>query len=108
MPMASDDGFYMSYIFFAERPLTGLSFGKDSPDKTVFMGLEVLSSNIPYLRFRRIVKPGDMSGSSYEERHLRSGFLEDRWYAKNIGLVRLKQTVAGRETMLWELNGYKF
>ena len=100
-----EDGFSLAVKFFGARPGISIGLG-DSHDALEFLGPEDFAGSIA-LHFKRVVDARkDSKGKARETGYLGKSFSEDVWYLRNVGLVRLVQTVDGAETMVWTLEGY--
>jgi len=105
------DGHSARWLFFADRPMTGISRPK-SPEELVFLGLddvEVENSRKECLHFTRRVSESQESDESSDPRgssELDRSFQEDYWFARGLGLVRLVQSIDDHQTMVWTLNSF--
>lgn len=94
------EGYSLRPLFFADRPGIAIGLGQDSPERLVCLGIDPsMSSHVggTTLQFVREVKAADQAGE------LSSGFEEHTWFKSGTGLVELRQSVAGQETMRWRL-----
>lgn len=99
----------MRVSFFGSKP--GIAIGiSEQNDTTAFIGIEKFGDS-DSLHFQRIVDAstpdrqehgGDPAGA-----FLDSGFREDMWFVRGVGLARLVQRVDGHVTMTWQLVGQK-
>lgn len=53
------------------------------------------------LHFVRTVEPRDQITA-----YMHNGFIEDTWFAKGFGLVRLEQRINGKISMTWTLKEF--
>jgi hypothetical protein len=97
-------GYSERTIFFGARP--GLGVDRED-DMLVYIGAEKFRDT-QLLHFRRLVaerknpKLGKPKDTSHDDR-LNGAFMEDSWFAKGVGLVKLVQTVDNEVTMQWTL-----
>lgn len=91
-------------LFIADEVNTGMS-RSGSKDKLVYLGEDRINYKyhlIDCMHFRRTVgKTESASGDWGKE------FTEDSWYAPDKGLIRMEQKIAGRTSMVWELESFK-
>ena len=102
------DGESRGLVFFADRPGTQIGYGSDPADVLLFVGPESCDGT-PCLHFARNVRAGEpLAGvpDTPDSSYLDSSFVEDTWFAKDTGLVRLEQRVNGRLSMTWSLQRY--
>ena len=103
------DGYSLRFLLFGERPMISMGIS-DQKDDLLFIGFENVSG-IKSLHFQRRVeensrKSDERAKSPSEAKalsHMDSGFTEDVWYGKGIGLMKLVQKVNGVVTMTWTL-----
>lgn len=93
-------GCWMRVKFFGDKPGTGIGLSEEN-DSLVFLGPERVG-DIMCLHFERRVEGSEVDHGE-KASYLDSGFSEDMWYAKGIGLVKLVQKVNGKTTMTWTL-----
>lgn len=102
----AENGYEMRMIYFGKPPGTAISMGGESKDATLFIGPEQVSvgrfSGLA-LHFKRQVAA---DSSSVRDSELGQAFTEDMWYMRRYGLVRLRQVVGGRESMVWTLKKF--
>jgi hypothetical protein len=102
-----EDGDAQRQLFFAEEPMTSIRSGSEPRARLLFVGLaDPPEPGSPdRLHFRRTVQAA-------QERDRRdpvafeSEFVEDSWFERGKGLVRLEQKVKGDVTMTWRLVAY--
>lgn len=97
-------GFSEKYIFFDERPGTGIRLA-ERPGIDENVGLETLTfkgSENGYLLFERVVDAIE----SNENTPLCKGFSEKMWYQKGVGLTRLEQEIDNEISMVWNLTQF--
>lgn len=91
-------------LFFADKANTEMSKYR-SKDKLMYLGKEKINYKyqlIDCIHFKRTVNSGEQSLSS-----LGKNFTEDSWYAPDKGLIRMEQKIAGKTSMVWELEKFK-
>lgn len=94
-----EDGYSMRMFFFGEKPGIQIGLGKEPNDKLLFVGLEGNK-----LHFIRTVDASKReSDVDREASLLDKGFIEETWFEKGKGLVRLVQEQDGKIAMTWEL-----
>jgi len=93
-------GSSIQLMFFGDSPGLQMGMGTEPEDVLLFLGFEGGE-----LHFQRsVIGNTEMNdGNDY----INSGFVEDTWYRKGIGLVRLEQRVGGKISMIWRLNNSK-
>ncbi len=95
------------FLFYAASTSEIIGISEEN-DIIRFVGVEKRDGT-PCLHFRRTVAssaPSDLSPSDNDpvSKLLHSGFDEDLWYGKGIGLMKLIQTINGKPSMVWTLN----
>jgi hypothetical protein len=99
-------GWSRKALFFIDQPGAKLAHEQFPEDATVYIGIDrnvPQHENATLLRFRRTMERREGGSSTrYED----SGFSEDFWYARNVGLVRMEQKVLGRTTVVWTLTDF--
>jgi hypothetical protein len=91
-------------LFIADEVNTGMS-RSGSKDELVYLGEERISYKyhlIDCMHFRRTVGASEKASGDWGKE-----FTEDSWYAPDKGLIRMEQKIAGRTSMVWELESFK-
>lgn len=96
-------GYSHRILFFGDEPGTQIGLARED-DALLFNGPEIYDG-IKCLHFTRRVEKSKKEDYNQFDPPTRfdASFDEDMWYAKNIGLVKLIQTVDGMITMTWDL-----
>ena len=103
-----EPGHSTRWLFFAGRAGIAISKPK-SPEELLFQGADELTPDSEYkdcLHFVRHVLSSPEDAGEKEPSDLDHGFIEDYWFSRNVGLVRLTQTVDGQRTMEWSLKSF--
>ncbi len=109
-----EDGYLYRMAFFVGKPGIAQSASPpEQPAETVverllFLGMDTAPAEAggqPCLHFLRIVD-ANSDFSDHEPSYLDKGFVEELWYAKDRGLVRLEQRIDGEISMIWALAKY--
>jgi hypothetical protein len=100
-----ESGYALRFIFFGSKPGIAMGFGDNPGDQLYFAG-STLSPQLRFpglaLHFQRWVA-ADTSGAHGEGGTLTDAFTEDVWYVRDVGLVKLVQSIHDKPTMVWEL-----
>lgn len=91
-------------IFFAGKPGSRVSIVDNPTEMLLFTGVETLFQQRKegqLIHFVREVKSSEENND--EKRTDFKDFIEDMWFAKGKGLVRLEQKVDGKRSMVWTL-----
>jgi len=92
-------GYTQKIFCFEGMPQTALTVIERKIDILMFDGVfKVPGLNIEGLKFTRTIEPDPDLGKSI---NFMGGYQEESYFAKNLGLVYLKQTIAGKTSMVW-------
>ena len=89
-----DRGFSQRAAFFIGEPKAPISFGRNSGEALVYIGLE--SGKLHFTRFYN-------ESQDVTDVELSLAFNENLWFEKGKGLVRLEQRIADKVSMTWDL-----
>jgi hypothetical protein len=109
-----EDGYLYRMMFFASKPgiARAASTGGVAEDRAdemlLFLGTDGPRPEAPQqpcMHFLRIVRPNsDLEGR--QPSYLDKGYVEEMWYARHRGLVRLEQRIDGTTSMTWSLSKF--